>query len=243
MGAPASRTTARGKRSLGDDPLPALLELVRPGASISSLSPTGREGARVRIRVGRRIATTLPRSTIEAIGLRAGAMWTESLARPIAEAAWLDGVRLAAARMLNRRHLSRASLVRALVQRGAPEPLARRAAEDMAALGAIDESALAESLVSRAMAQRPAGPRLLRQKLAVKGVPRAVAERAIEAATAERDAAADALLLAERALARVPASLPAATKARRLLGALARRGFGPDVARAATREAMKRAGW
>jgi regulatory protein len=96
----------------------------------------------------------------------------------------------------------------------------------------LDDEALGGALIRAANARRPAGPRLLRAKLHQRGIPQATVDRLLAAADADpADATARALELARKKHRSLDPQLPPATRARRLWGLLARRGFEPETIR------------
>jgi regulatory protein len=178
-------------------------------------------------------------STDEAqrLNLAPGTPITSDLAAAIAAAQAAMAMRDAALRVVARRAVSRAELVRTLARRGFTGAPARDLADDFARRGFINEAAYAEALAAGVLRSRPAGAGLVRRKLAQRGLPRDVADRATREAMSGRDTAQSALDLANTLLAK-PSLQRADPQARyrRIAGALARRGFDPDdIARALSR--------
>lgn len=229
-------------RSAGNEkrePLaPPTFDDFEAGSRITALAPVARSPGRCRVRIGRRALCVVREDEALAAGARVGTLWTPALASALAELASLDATRREALRSLARRGTSAARLVQALRRRGAPAPIAQRAASEMAELGALDELAFAQSVVAGALRARPAGAMLLRQKLRQRGVSDEIAHRVIHDALEGRDLAAEALDLAKSRARRMPASLDHQAKARRLLGLLARRGFDAGASWAAVRAAL-----
>lgn len=157
--------------------------------------------------------------------------------RPKDERAAFD----AASKILARGPFGAEGLIARLVSRGFDEPIARAGVERLAELGLLREDASAEAIVHATRRDLPAGEALLRARLEQRGVDPLAAEEALHDATASTDDAAEALQLAKNAARRLPARLDDASKARRLLGLLARRGFSEDHAVDAVRAVIPRA--
>jgi regulatory protein len=105
--------------------------------------------------------------------------------------------------------------------------------------GYLDDAGLADQLVHSAVDRKGQGRNAIAQTLVKRGIPREVADAAL--ATLPDDDAERALEFA-RSKARSLGSLDRDTALRRLLGQLARRGYGGSVATAAARAALDEAG-
>ncbi|MET0297956.1 MAG: regulatory protein RecX [Microbacterium sp.] len=106
-------------------------------------------------------------------------------------------------------------------------------------LGYLDDAALAEQLVHSAVDRKGQGRQAIAQTLAKRGIPRDVADAAI--AEMPDDDAERALEFA-RTKARSMSSLEPDAALRRLMGQLARRGYGGSVAMGAAKQALSEAG-
>ncbi|MEL6329379.1 MAG: RecX family transcriptional regulator [Planctomycetota bacterium] len=138
-----------------------------------------------------------------------------------------------ALRMLGVRASSRRRLGERLARRGFEREVVEAVVERLVSNGIIDDAALAESVARVSFENSPTGRRLVEAKLLRRGIDRGVAESAARDAAGDRDALADARRLAARKLRTMPASLEPDAVRRRLLGALSRRGFEPEIAREA----------
>jgi regulatory protein len=139
-----------------------------------------------------------------------------------------------ALRLLAVRWRSQAELDERLRQAGfEPDDIAS-AIEDLTRAGLVDDARFARAVVADRAGRRLSGDRAIRTALFQKGVSAEVAATAMEAAG---DEAERALELARKRASRMAGSDPAAAF-RRLYGLLARRGFGPGVAREACRAAL-----
>ena len=90
-----------------------------------------------------------------------------------------DRAAAAAARMLSRRPLSEAALVNKLREKEFSEDSVQYAAERMHCLGALDDAAFARRIV-RSYAGKGCGKLRIRQELDKRGIPRDVAQDALE---------------------------------------------------------------
>ena len=151
-------------------------------------------------------------------GLRAGDRLDDKVLARLKEAAGVSNVKAAAADLIGKRAMSRASLEKKLKEKGASEAEARYAAEWLEAIGAIDDAAYAAALV-RHYAGRGYGPARIREKLYEKGVPRELWEEAMEEAPGD-EAQIEAFLTS-----RLRGRVPDEKEKKRLVDALLRRGY------------------
>ena len=146
-----------------------------------------------------------------------------------------------AVRILTYRARSRRELIDKLTTKGVEPALAEATADRCAQLRLIDDRALAESLTQSTLADRPAGRAYIAARLRRRGIPDDLARETIDQALSERDAHADALRVARARAKTVPPGLAPAAATRRLVGALARRGFDPDTTRRAVETVLAEA--
>lgn len=106
-------------------------------------------------------------------------------------------------------------------------------------LGYLDDAALAEQLVHAAVDRKGQGRQVISQTLAKRGVPRDIADAAIDELP---DDDADRALEFARTKARSLSSLDHDTALRRLMGQLSRRGYPGSVAMNAAKLALSEAG-
>ena len=112
-------------------------------------------------------------------GLRAGDDLNEAALAKLKEAAGVSNVKAAAADLIGKRAMSRATLEKKLQEKGASEAEARYAAEWLEAIGAINDADYAALLV-RHYGEMGYGPQRVRDKLYEKGVPRELWEDALD---------------------------------------------------------------
>ena len=214
---------------------------------IVAIRPTQRDPNRATIRVatqeGRkgRVAATLNQTKIHELGLSVGQVWDDALAQRVADAALYDKAFRSAMTRLARRAMSRGMLDDKLRQAGHGDEVRAAVFNRLDDLGLIDDEAFGKALIAETTRSKPAGPRLLRQKLFQKGIDASLIDRLLEdheQHTAQQDDPhADAIAFARKRAASL-ARFDDATRRRRLYGQLARRGFDPDTIRAAMDAAL-----
>jgi len=179
------------------------------------------EPARSRPRVETEGAAQSPPEDVEAAGPDADA---ESVARTIL----LD--------QLAGRARSRKELADKLAQRHVPDDLATRLLDRFEEVGLVDDAAFARSWVEGRLTARGLAPRAIAQELRRKGVDDEVAREALGIiGTDDQEEAARALVRKKlRSLTRVDD----ATRTRRLVGMLGRKGYPPAMAYAVVREEL-----
>ncbi|MEM1098702.1 MAG: regulatory protein RecX [Planctomycetota bacterium] len=229
------------------------------GEVILAIKPTQRDPNRATVRVGSpqltakgtarrgRVVVTLYRSAIESLGLRVGDAWHEGLAEQLAAAGDDDKAFRAASNRLARRAMSAGMIRDKLRQLGHGPETCERVLERLDKLGLLDDAAYGRALIRETTRGKPAGDRLLRQKLFAKRLDSALIDRLLAEHHAERelhahetgeDPDADAIAFAVKRAANMTRLKPDARR-RRLYGQLARRGFGPDTIRRAMEAALR----
>jgi regulatory protein len=123
-----------------------------------------------------------------------------------------------------------------LARRGVPEDAAVAVLDRFTEVGLIDDAAFAKAWVGSRQAGRGLGRRALRAELYAKGVDNDVAAEAV-AEVGDDDERAAAQELVRRRLGAMH-RLDRATATRRLIGMLARKGYGGGLAAAVIREAL-----
>ena len=225
---------------------------------IRELRPTQRDPGRVTVRVGwpasegrraskGKVVATLPVERAQELGLTRDLPWTQELAEVVTRTAGHDKAFRSACNRIGSRAMSRGMLVDRLRRAGHADEAVASAMDRMEQLRLLDDAEFARALVRETLRGRPAGERLLRQKLAEKRVPRDVADAVLaehredrrERADAGEDVDAAAVAFAVKK-AGVPSmqKLDPQARRRRLQGQLARRGFDFEVIDRALREAL-----
>lgn len=140
-------------------------------------------------------------------------------------------------RLLTHAPRTRAQLADALRRRGIPEQVTERVLGRFADVGLIDDKAFARAWVQ----SRHVGRGLAGKALAVELRRRGVDDETVEEAVADLDPAAEAATARALVERRLPAtrSLDTSARMRRLLGMLARKGYGSGLAYRVVREALE----
>ena len=205
---------------------------------ITALEPRRRSPDIIEVRLEGAPRLVLPAEVVLGAGLRVGDEIDAAQLAALQEREREAQARQAALNLLAYRPRSAAELLQRLREKGHAEADARAAVERMDALGLIDDTRFAESYVRDRVRLRPHGKRRLQQELRRKGVdPETAGEVIGEVLEGEGVSELD---LARRAAAKWrPRSgeEPAAAR-RRLLGFLARRGFGGDAVAAVLAERL-----
>ncbi len=132
---------------------------------------------------------------------------------------------------------TRAQLRDVLARRGVPEDVSGSVLDRFEDVGLVDDAEFARMWVESRHAGRSLSRRALRHELSGRGVDREIVEAAVEVVDGEAELAA-ATALVRRRLA-VRAGEDPQRRDRRLLGLLARRGYGAEVAHRALRAALE----
>lgn len=203
--------------------------------SITAIEPDTKPGV-VKVKIGRRIAARISERDVAEIGLRTGTPWTAPLAAIVADAETAEKARAATRRLVNARPRSRAELLAVIVGKGFNESIAERVVTEFERAGIVDDARLAASIAESARSRRPAGRALIEQKLAARSVDADAAAAAAENAFRGVNELEEARQLARDQNARMPGTLDASARARRLFALLARRGFREEICEQAVGE-------
>jgi regulatory protein len=195
---------------------------------ITAIVPTKRDAQRATVKVDGEAFATLSQKRIAEIGLEVHQPWDQALAQRVEAAAAFDKAMMHAMNGLTRRAMSRFEIERKLQQKAHPEPVRQQVLDRLEELSLIDDEAFGRALIRETQRDRPAGPRLLRQKLMQKGLDRALIDQLVSEASDPDDEFNGALAFARKRLQRLK-NLPAPKQKRRLYGQLARRGFEPET--------------
>ncbi len=219
------------------------------GRPITAISPLPADERWTMVRVGRRRAGTIDSTRIGELGVAIGAAWTMEMERASADAERYVGLRLFAVRSLARRAMSRGQAAEKLaaramkrepgLERAVARKLAERIAGEMAAIGLIDDAALAADVAGTLARRGKTGRRLAEMKLRSKRIAPDLARKAATEAYVEVDALAQATELARSRVERMREKPDRDTLMKRLVGQLARRGFDAGVAFEAARKATE----
>ncbi|SFS01698.1 regulatory protein [Microbacterium sp. cf046] len=139
------------------------------------------------------------------------------------------------AKRLRRSALSEREARAFLVQRGIDGSVAETTVERFTSRGWIDDAVLAEQLIYAGTSRKGQGRRAIAQTLSGRGIARDIADAALAALPDDDD---DRALEYARSKAHGLRSYDLETAMRRLMGQLARRGYGGSVASTAARTAL-----
>lgn len=203
--------------------------------TIDRLSEASRPGGWVWVIVGgkRRVMMTEAR-TVE-LGLRAGVVWTATLAAAALHAAAVDEARRACVSLLARRALSRARLTEKLRERGTAEAVIAQTLDELTKAGLVDDAALASGIAEAHAARGPGRKHNALAALARAGLDAESLEGDVEqAARARHGSTLDEAIAVVRRLSTKGGKADATRgDVARLARQLASRGFDEDTSRAA----------
>ncbi|MEV0107378.1 regulatory protein RecX [Nocardia sp. NPDC050799] len=154
----------------------------------------------------------------------------------------LEQAKEAALRLLAVRARSRAELAQRLSAKGYPIEVIEQALGRLAEVGLIDDADFARQWVRQRHGFSGKGRRALEQELRRKGVSQEDSAAALDTVTAD-DEYERATELVRRKLRSLPAGLDREKAIRRLVGMLARRGYGHSVAFAVVKSEYESAGF
>jgi regulatory protein len=131
---------------------------------------------------------------------------------------------------------SRRELADALAAKDVPDEVATRVLDRFEQVGLVDDAAFADTWVRSRQAGRGLSRRALSHELRRRGVSDDVIAESLEQVDAETEREAAAALVARK----LPSTrgLDPARRTRRLVGMLARKGYGPGLAAGVVREAL-----
>lgn len=204
---------------------------------VTSIAPTKRNPMRLSIFVDGRFAFAVNQNVIGQLGIKVGDALDAQRLAEIEAGEVRQEVFDHAIQYVSRRAHSRRELTQKLLKKGHPAGVIAQALERLTDLGYLDESAFAEMIARKAL-NRHNGRRRAEMEIARAGVPREVAQQAIEKIYGTESAAEGARKLAEKQRARLEKLEPQVAK-RRLMGMLARRGYGHEEIEQVVREVMK----
>jgi len=211
------------------DRSPAQWERVRrrlPDAGvITAIEVQRKDPNQRRLRVDGRVAVRLTADEVEQLELAEYMTWDEVLADRVAEQILFRRARKTALNLLSRRAFSIHAMRERLLRRGFPPSTAQSVVDGLVNDGWLDDERLARDLVESMYRDKPAGTALIVEKLRQRGIDDGLARRIAEHTRESQSEYDAAMQLAETRFAKMSQTLDDAAKARRLAGALARRGF------------------
>jgi regulatory protein len=197
---------------------------------VSAVLPDPRHPGTVRVEVDGRLLLTVREEVLGSLGVQVGGQLREEARAALCREADVEGAYRALLCMLERRPFAVRDLARRLVLRGNPPEAADRAVDRAIAAGLLDDERFARHYV-QTRAARGRGPARLRLELVNMGVAAPVVDRILAEELPESEAADRVLALARKRVSQLE-GLDRATRLRRLLAYLARRGYtGREVRR------------
>ncbi|HEY2896014.1 MAG TPA: regulatory protein RecX [Gemmatimonadaceae bacterium] len=193
---------------------------------ITAITASARHAGRFEILVDGTGVATLSLDAIERLGLRIGALYSESLANRVAiEAAALHTYDRALAMLAARPRAAR-DLERMLVRKGEPAEHVAAAIERLIALGILDDAQFARQFIRARIAGAGLSRRRLQSELWRRGVARDVIDAALAEVIAEDEVDENAQIaeVAAKKMRTLRSADPAVAR-RRLYAFLARRGY------------------
>jgi regulatory protein len=224
---------ARAKRNTPKDP-GLFPRDPTPNPVIRAINLVSTRDARVVLDRGR--SRRFPLAALDAAGARPGSPWTDELLARVEHESRVLAACEKAASLLRFAPRSESQMRTRLAASGYSPPVVDAAIAKLLAGRLLDDERLARDAVDAASRSRPTGKALIRRRLAQKGVREDVAAQA-EASAAGHERA-NALKAAHAAMSRQDPSLPWPVRLRRIIGAVARRGFDAELADEAARQAL-----
>lgn len=207
---------------------------------VTNLKAMASDPSRVKVYVDRVKVCRVSAEDCVGLGLSKGVAWTAELARAVLVASAAHEAERSGIHMLANRGRSARLIERGLRQRGHSAEGIRAGLERLRGKGYVNDEAYAAQVVRSELRQKPAGRRLVEMKLRRAGVSEDITREAVAEGFAGRSEREDALELARRQAGSLTRHEPEVAL-RRLVGRLARRGFGGGVSYEAARAALDEA--
>lgn len=201
-------------------------------ARITGVVPDPRRREAVRIEVDGRPLLTVPAELVRQLGLVVGAALGGNVHQELCRAADAEAAFRTALRILERRGVARRDLARRLVLKGHPPEAADGAVHRAEQLGLVDDETFARQFI-QSRAAKGRGPARLRRELTGMGIEAGTVDRLLTEELPEHEAGDRMAALARKRAAQL-GELPRASRLRRIVAYLARRGYrGPEAVKAA----------
>jgi len=202
--------------------------------TITAIQPSTRDPNMREVYVDHSLATTMPLSLVELLHIEVNQQWTDTLVNHISRHNETVEARRIALDLISRRSWGINELATRLVKRGVNQAIATETTDKLAEDGWLDDVVYAGALIRQWLRKEPAGRKWLRHKLMEKEIPTEIVDAAIgdELGDLSEQDSATALALIKISKA---SALDDVTRRRRVIYALARRGFTMDEASEAYR--------
>lgn len=208
--------------------------------AVTNLKAMASDPSRVKVYVDRVKVCRVSAEDCVHLGLSKGVEWTRELAEGVQAASAAHEAERSGINMLANRGRSEKLIERGLRQRGHTAEGIRAGIDRLRAKGYVNDEAYAAQVVRSELRQKPAGKRLLEMKLRHAGISDDVTREAVSEGFEGRSEREDALELA-RKQARTLIRHEPEVALRRLVGRLARRGFGGGISYEVARKALDEA--
>ncbi len=205
------------------------------GEAITAIKSVGPDDSRFAVKVGRRRVAVVSAQTLSELSLAIGQRWDERLADRVEQRAAYDKARRDATRRLDRRALSKRELAEKLTAAGHAESVVDQVLTDVSKIGLLDDEALGRAIIEITVDRRAAGPNLLRQKLATRGIDSSLIDRLLDRGEGAAAESLEAAVSLARAKLASMTRLDPQSRTRRLWGLLQRRGYDEHTTEAALR--------
>ncbi len=198
---------------------------------ISAISPDLKNPTVTFVKVAGQVVARVPFIEVDRLGLRVGATWSSMLAKSC-EQVWMSyESKDTCIKLLATREHTSVQLIAKLKAKGVSHDIAHKTIEDLKRDGIVNDERAAEAMAHSETKKGSSGAKV-KAKLKTAGAPTAVAEVAVK--SDKRQAKEAAAKLVEK----LDGRLSKATKWRRVMSGLSRRGFDEDTAKAVTRSLL-----
>jgi regulatory protein len=212
------------------------------GGVVTSIRPVRTSPDQAWVGVDGKRAARVDLGTLNDLGVRVGAVWTEPMEQAARVSELRAKARSYALKALTARPLSEGEMAHRIEARGYPPTVAAAVVADLVRVGLLDDAAYARTYIRAQLSRKAAGRVLLMAALRRKRIDPAIAKEAVDEALGGQDLMSQAADLAARRLRTMKPGLEPDVVRRRLFGMLARRGFDMDACRGAVERVMKAAG-
>lgn len=192
---------------------------------------------RVTIHVDGKKRATLSMEQAFGLGLRVGVSFTPELAKAVDEAVGFHKAKRDALRVVRRRMIGTGELAERLKRREHSGRHIDAVIDELTERSLLNDETYGRALIEKIRLAKPAGRRLIQQKMTQRKLPKALIERLLDEALVDADPHAEARELAGRRLEAASfGRLTPDARRRRIVSLLQRRGYNMDAINAALAE-------
>lgn len=221
------------------------LDALPEGEPVRGAAPVGQGRAagggdptRFAVKIARHSFGPVHAKDLDALGIVVGQPLDHAARRRLADALAREAARGEALRLLGTKARAARDLRNRLARKGHDPTPAAEAIDRLAAVGLVDDEALAETRAQALARADAAGPRAAEHKLRAQGIDARVAGAAVAEAFERVDLVERAAAAARKRARALPPTLDQPTRRRRLYGFLARRGYDHPTCMHATDAAL-----